>query len=93
MLPPGSRSVRLAATPRFQRRVKRLTPDERRALARALLLFERDPDDPRLDTHRLRGRLEGKYAFSFGYDARVVFLWDRDTAVLLDVGSHDEVYR
>lgn len=82
----------LAATPRFRRRARKLAAEKRRALARALRLFERDPRDPRLDTHKLRGEHKGKWAFSFGYDARVVFFWEGTTAVLLDVGSHDEVY-
>ena len=34
----------------------------------------------------------GRWAFGFGYDARVVFEWDGDIAVLLNVGSHSEVY-
>ena len=55
------------------------------ALARPLL-------HRKLATHKLRGEHEGKWAFSFGYDARVVFVWQESTAVLLDVGSHDEVY-
>lgn len=61
-------------------------------MARALRLFEHNPADPRLDTHKLRGEHQGKWAFSFGYDARVVFTWEDATAVLLDVGTHDEVY-
>lgn len=89
----GRRRVALAATPHFRRRVRRLSQDEQRALARALAIFEQNPADPRLDAHKLRGEHEGKWAFSFGYDARVVFLWEGKTAVLLDVGSHEEVYR
>ena len=54
-------------------------------------MFQTDPSDPRLHTHKLGGPLEGCWAFSFGYDARVVFGWDSDTAVLLNVGSHNEV--
>ena len=90
--PPSRERVKLAATPRFQRRTKKLTPEERRALARALRLFERDPHDPRLGTPKLQGEHANAWAFSFGFDARVVFEWEGRTAVLLDVGSHDEVY-
>jgi mRNA-degrading endonuclease YafQ of YafQ-DinJ toxin-antitoxin module len=68
-----------------------LTTDEQRALARALRLFEKNPHDPRLDTHKLRGEPADTWAFAFGFDARVVFQWDGHQVVLLDVGSHDEV--
>ncbi|MGH2352015.1 MAG: type II toxin-antitoxin system RelE/ParE family toxin [Chloroflexota bacterium] len=69
-----------------------MTLDERRAVARALRLFQANPRDPRLDTHKLGGPLEDKWAFSFGYDRRVVFEWDGNVAVLLNAGTHDEVY-
>ncbi len=91
--PEGRRRVALAATPHFQRRARRPSLDSPCALARALRIFEHNPEDPRLGTHKLRGEHEGEWPFSFGYDARVVFLWDGDTVVLLDVGGHDEVYR
>jgi mRNA-degrading endonuclease YafQ of YafQ-DinJ toxin-antitoxin module len=85
--------VRLVVSPRFRRRAKKLQPDEQRALARALRLFELNPRDQRLDTHKLHGEHDELWAFSFGFDARVVFTWeDGSTAVLLNVGSHDEVY-
>ena len=50
--------------------------------------------DPRLGTHKLsrNSPMKGCWAFGFGYDARVVFDWDGDTAVLLNVGTHAEVY-
>jgi mRNA-degrading endonuclease YafQ of YafQ-DinJ toxin-antitoxin module len=50
--------------------------------------------DPRLRTHKLSNDtpMKGHWAFSFGFDARVVFDWDGDVAVLLNVGTHAEVY-
>lgn len=89
---PAQRRIRLTPTARFARRAKKLPVEQQRALARALRLFQDDPGDPRLDTHKLSGPLAGLWAFSFGYDARVVFEWDGAVAVLLNVGSHDEVY-
>jgi mRNA-degrading endonuclease YafQ of YafQ-DinJ toxin-antitoxin module len=84
--------VVFAPTPKFRRAAKKLNKPEQRALARALRLFEADPRDPRLGTHKLSGKHAEIWAFSFGYDARVVFEWHGETVVLLNVGSHDEVY-
>ena len=85
--------MKISRSERFARRVqKRLSSDEQRALARALRLFSVDPRDPRLGTHKLTGRHEDKWAFGFGYDARVIFSWESDHVVLLDVGAPDEVY-
>ena len=58
-----------------------------------LLLFVDNPFDPRLKTHKLTGGLEGRWAFSVAYDCRVVFRFlSDDTVLLIDIGSHDDVY-
>jgi len=51
-----------------------------------------------LSTHKLSGKLDGLQSCSCGYDCRVVFSIEQDidsdseVIVLLDVGTHDEVY-
>ncbi|MGD1896388.1 MAG: type II toxin-antitoxin system YafQ family toxin [Phormidesmis sp.] len=53
---------------------------------------------PKLGTHRLSGKLSGLQSCSCGYDCRIVFSIEKDidtddeVIVLLDVGTHDEVY-
>ena len=84
--------MRLVATSPFRRRVRKLTPQRRKALEQALRRFQADPFDPSLRTHKLSGELDGKWAFSAAYDMRVVCLFEGDVAYLLAVGSHDEVY-
>jgi mRNA interferase YafQ len=84
--------VKLVPTSPFRRRAKKLTPSQRTALARALRRFQDDSFDPALRTHKLSGPLAGKWAFSIAYDLRVVCLLEGDTAYLLAIGSHDEVY-
>lgn len=56
-------------------------------------LFLKNPFDPALKTHKLSGRLKDLWAFSLGYDLRVVFyFFSPDQAVFVDIGTHDEVY-
>ncbi|MFH1973996.1 MAG: type II toxin-antitoxin system YafQ family toxin [Pseudomonadota bacterium] len=56
-------------------------------------MFAKDPFHPRLRTHKLTGRLEGLWAFSVGFDCRVIFKFLSKTEILLiDIGGHDEVY-
>ena len=75
----------------FRKRVMG-TPDEN--LFRSKLeTFTVDPFDPGIRTHKRSGRLEGLWAFSVNYDCRVVVRFLSDEEVLLvDIGSHDEVY-
>ncbi|HXG39251.1 MAG TPA: type II toxin-antitoxin system YafQ family toxin [Bacteroidota bacterium] len=59
----------------------------------AVQVFMHDPFDPRLRTHKLSGKLEGLWSFSVEFDVRVIFYFtEKDEAVFVDVGSHDEVY-
>ncbi len=56
-------------------------------------LFSKNYSNPRLRTHKLTGKLEGLWAFSIDYDCRVVFKFlNKDEILLIDLGSHDEVY-
>lgn len=57
-----------------------------------------DPFAPHLETHKLKGKLEGSWACSVGYDLRVIFDFVKneqardDDIFLIEIGSHDEVY-
>jgi mRNA-degrading endonuclease YafQ of YafQ-DinJ toxin-antitoxin module len=56
-------------------------------------IFQTNPFDPRLKTHRLSGQLQDLWSFSVAYDVRVVFSFiDPSRALFVDIGSHDEVY-
>lgn len=59
-----------------------------------LKLLQVDPRHPKLKTHKLKGELSEKYAFSLDWQTRVVFeLTDESTILLVDIGTHDQVYR
>ncbi len=82
--------------PRFKRAYKRKIkqyPEIKQQLSSALKLFIKDPFHPTLKTHKLGGQLKGNYAFSLGYDLRVVFQFlDKEEVLLETIGTHDEVY-
>lgn len=61
-------------------------------LRATLRRFAANPNDPLLRTHKLKGDLGDYWAFSVDDDLRVVFRWEGDTAFLVNLGSHDEVY-
>ena len=85
----------------FRRAFKKLIRNDRDLQARVFDTLGRlveDPFEPRLKTHRLKGNLEGLWACWVEYDCRIIFLFERDpnatedAIVLVDIGSHDEVY-
>jgi len=57
--------------------------------------LESDPRAPKLRLHPLQGRHRDKHAVSLTYSYRIVLILriEDGKIVLLDVGSHDEVYR
>jgi len=74
---------------------KRIRKNEglRRRFWRKMELFLSSPFSPQLRTHKLSGKLEGQWAFSVDEDCRVVFeFFEEDKVLLIDIGSHDEVY-
>ena len=80
---------------RTARRFLRRHPELRGELETVLGRLERDPTHPSLRLHPLKGRHRGKHAVSLTYSYRIVLVLALTDAeiVLLDVGSHDDVYR
>lgn len=91
-------SYRLASPPGFERRLRRFLrshPELKSRLANVLRDLATDPAQPHLGLHGLRGELEGLQAVRLTYSYRLVIHVDGAESVitLLDVGSHDDVYR
>lgn len=88
--------LRSTAFIRSARRLVKKNPSAASALRATLELLGEDPFDPRLRTHKLKGKLSGSWAASVAYDLRIVFELVEEggeEAVLLEsVGTHDEVY-
>ena len=84
--------MRVSASSRFLRRAKKLREPQAAMLRAALRRFAAEPQDPVLRTHKLKGELEVYWAFSIDDDLRVVFRWEGEEAILVNLGSHDEVY-
>lgn len=82
----------------FTRSAEKFTnnhPDLRDKFASILRDLENDPFQPHLKYHQLGGNLKGVQAVSITYSYRItltILVSDREI-ILLDVGSHDEVYR
>jgi len=80
------------------RRLARQDPTRQDRILEVLAALVAYPFNPALKTHKLRGRLAGLWACWVEYDCRIVFAFDADPAggedviVLVDIGSHDEVY-
>jgi len=91
----------LVLTPKFKRAFRKFVRRDARLQKRVedtLMQMQEDVYMASLGTHKLSGTLEGLRACSCGYDCRIVFSIEQNPAgggeviVLLDIGTHDEVY-
>lgn len=88
----------LVAESLYQRRAKkffRQHPNLRSAYERLLEDLVRDPFAPALRLHALSGQLKGIWALNLTHSYRIVVtlhITEKEIR-LLDIGSHDEVYR
>jgi addiction module RelE/StbE family toxin len=86
---------KLEYSKQFQRRLKQRyahQPKVIERLKRQLELFSQGVRKEPINDHPLTGKLKGLRAFSVGGDVRVVYQEAEDYYLLLDIGSHNQVY-
>jgi addiction module RelE/StbE family toxin len=57
-----------------------------------LFIMSQDINHPSLKLHKLKGELNNYYAISIEYDLRIILEISNDKIILINIGSHDEVY-
>lgn len=70
-------------------------PELKPRFAKLLTDLQHDPFQPHLALHPLGGKLAGCHAASLTYSYRITLtlLITEKEIILLDIGSHDDVYR
>ncbi len=59
-----------------------------------IALFSENPDNPLLHNHPLKGTKLGLWSFSITGDVRVIYQKTSDNSILLlDIGTHNQVYK
>jgi addiction module RelE/StbE family toxin len=79
---------------KFEKRLTKLPPKLKQKTLHTIEKFIKNPHDPTLRNHALKGALYGVRAFSVTGDIRVIFKpYDNYVVVvMLDVGIHNQVY-
>jgi len=91
--------MKLIISSSFKKAFKKFTKSNillKKKIEESLNLLVENPYQNGLQTHKLSGKLYGLYACSCGYDCRIIFefieIENEVHIVLVDLGSHDEVY-
>jgi addiction module RelE/StbE family toxin len=58
-----------------------------------LLLFSQNPKHPSLRIHKITGKVEDRYSLSINKSIRLIYLLEGETAYLVAIGTHDQVYQ
>jgi len=87
-------AMKIESTKRFHKAYARLSPTQRKAVDKALLAYGENRHHPVLQDHALKGKMQGLRAFSAGWDLRVIYREEGGfiTIVLIDTGTHNQVY-
>ncbi len=74
--------------PRFERSYKKLPAAIQERAEEREQIFRINPFDTRLDTHKLHGRLKDQWSFWITGKIRILFEFDNDDVIFLDIGDH-----
>lgn len=75
--------------PRFKKSYQRLPLSVQRKAERREAMFRKNPFNPGLDAHKLRGKLKDQWSFSIDWHNRIIFEFDGGDVTFLDIGPHD----
>ena len=82
--------MKILYLPKFAREYKKLSSRIQDLAEKREQIFRKDPFDPRLKTHRLRGPLEGFWSFSIDYKNRIIFDFAHNKTIrFYSIGDHD----
>ncbi len=89
--------MKLKTTPRYDKKEVKFFSKHKNLLEKYEKILAQLRDDytaPWLKTHRLKGKLSEFYAVSLTYEYRIVLFIKivDDAIILMDIGTHDEVY-
>lgn len=82
--------MKISYSSKFVREYKHLSLSHKKKAEKQEELFLKNPYDPKLDTHPLKGRLKGLWSFSIDTQYRIIFEFvEKDDVWFHSVGTHD----
>ncbi|MBN2896586.1 MAG: type II toxin-antitoxin system mRNA interferase toxin, RelE/StbE family [Campylobacterales bacterium] len=87
----------ITRTPRYIKRLEKFLKKHNNLADRykkTVTILAHDPAHPSLRLHKLKGVLQEFYSVSINMEYRIIidFVIVEETIILIDIGSHDEVY-
>lgn len=74
--------------PRFKESYKKLPLSLKKKTELLEGDFRKNPFDIKFKTHKLHGKLKNQWSFSINREYRILFEFDKDDIIFLDIGNH-----
>ena len=85
--------MKILYSSKFATEYKKLPDDIKDIAEKKEAIFRNDPLNPKLKTHKLKGKFRNYYSFSITYSYRIVFRFlTKNKVLFVDCGDHS-VYR
>lgn len=85
--------MRIVTDRKFDKNFKKQPLKIKTEFKKRINLFIEDVNNPLLNTHKLSGKLKDLWSFNLSGDMRVIFdKSQKDVIILVDIGSHSELY-
>ncbi|KKQ24992.1 MAG: hypothetical protein US40_C0004G0030 [Candidatus Roizmanbacteria bacterium GW2011_GWC2_37_13] len=78
---------------KFFKKLTKNNPSLKEKIKEKITLFQENPHHPSLKLHKLKGKMVEDWSFSVEGNLRIVLTYVDDGVLLVDIGSHDEVYK
>ena len=78
----------------FKKQYQKLSAGQQTSVDEAILLFYRNPFDPKLRNHPLKGKYRDCNSIDAAFDLRIIFVQEKNyiVVILLKVGSHNQLF-
>jgi addiction module RelE/StbE family toxin len=85
--------MKIRYTPKFKKQYKKLSVKLQNQFDERLQLFVKDPTNPVLRTHPLKGSYAGYWSMNINGDLRALYLRKSDELVIFAlIGTHSQLY-
>lgn len=85
--------MKIVTDKKFDKNFKKQSSKIKKEFEKRMRLFLEDINNPILNIHKLSGKLKDLWSFNVSGDIRVVFdKSQKDVIILVDIGSHSDLY-
>ena len=81
--------MNIVQTAKFEHSLKKLPTLIIERVVMRTIVFKENPFHPRLNTHKLHGKLKDQWSFSIDGRYRILFEFDGSDVIFLDAGNHE----